>query len=350
MTVDLIQQKIQEKINDPWWNNWEEEVLKKYQKIFHPQNLDNLTREEFKSFLLYKNNKHWDGIHRSGNIITFDMKALIRFLKYLLNENIPIKERLNTPFIEKGGLWIKGIGQAIMSAILLIVYPDKYGVWNSKSETALKKLNLLPKFSSKDTFADKYLKINSVLKELALKYNIKLWQLDAVLGSIVENDPNLNEKQNDEEELKKEAIEHGVSDIVNFGMESHLEDFLIANWGKTIFGKEYDLIYEDNELISQQYRTATGPIDILAISKDKSTYLVIELKKGRTSDSVFGQIKRYINWVKKHLAKNNQKVKGAIVVLETDENLKYSLMGEKDINLYTYKVDFKLNKENIIDF
>ena len=38
----------------------------------------------------------------------------------------------------------------------------------------------------------------------------------------------------------------------------------------------------------------TGPIDILAISKDKKTLLVVELKKGRVSDNVVGQIQRYI--------------------------------------------------------
>ena len=42
----------------------EDEVMKRYGYIFHPRNLDNLKKEDFKSFLLMKNNKHWEGIHR----------------------------------------------------------------------------------------------------------------------------------------------------------------------------------------------------------------------------------------------------------------------------------------------
>lgn len=56
--------------------------------------------------------------------------------------------------------------------------------------------------------------------------------------------------------------------LASFGMESHLEDFLIANWSKTIFGKEYELIYNEGDLMSQQYQTGVGPIDILAKSKN----------------------------------------------------------------------------------
>jgi 5-methylcytosine-specific restriction protein B len=49
-----------------------------------------------------------------------------------------------------------------------------------------------------------------------------------------------------------------------FYMEKQLEDFLIQNWGNTKLGKKYNLIIEDGELKSQQYKTDIGPIDILA--------------------------------------------------------------------------------------
>ena len=41
---------------DPWWDTSESKVVGKYGKLFHPDNLDNLTKEDFKSFLLIKNN------------------------------------------------------------------------------------------------------------------------------------------------------------------------------------------------------------------------------------------------------------------------------------------------------
>ena len=71
-------------------------------------------------------------------------------------------------------------------------------------------------------------------------------------------------------------------------MEEHLEDFLVKNWSHTEFGKDYDIYEEDGEK-GQQYQTDTGPLDILAISKDKKHLLVVELKKGRASDAWLGR-------------------------------------------------------------
>ena len=107
------------------------------------------------------------------------------------------------------------------------------------------------------------------------------------------------------------------------------------------------MIYgEGNDLLSQQYQTATGPIDILAKAKSGKGFLVIELKKGRTSDAVVGQILRYITWIRENLA-HNDPVQGAIIILESDEKLRYSLKSLNGISLYTYRVDFKLIIENI---
>ena len=67
-------------------------------------------------------------------------------------------------------------------------------------------------------------------------------------------------------------------------MESHLEEFLIQNWAHTELGDQYDIYEVDGERVGEQYQTDTGPLDILAISKDKKRLLVVELKKGRASE------------------------------------------------------------------
>lgn len=234
MNEDLIQKIIEERKGEKWWIESERKVVAKYGKLFSRQNLDYLSREDFKSFLLIKNNLHWDGIHRQGNLITSDMAALRKCLRNLLDENVPIKERLNQIFNVKGkGEYvIRGLGKAVITPILMVVYPDNYGVWNSRSEDALKKLGLFPTFLKKDGFADKYIKVNEVLKELANKYNISLWALDGILGEISGLGP--FEAKTSEDEVIEEAVEHGITDLTNFGMESHLEDFLVTNWDKTI--------------------------------------------------------------------------------------------------------------------
>lgn len=136
-----------------------------------------------------------------------------------------------------------------------------------------------------------------------------------------------------------------VEDASAFALEKHLEDFLVKNWKQTSLGKNYDIYEEDGELVGQQYPSDTGPIDILAISKDKKTMLVIELKRGRTSDVVVGQVQRYMGYVKEELLEQNQTVKGLIIGLEADNKLKRALSVCQNIEFYRYQIDFKLIKE-----
>ena len=98
-------------------------------------------------------------------------------------------------------------------------------------------------------------------------------------------------------------------------MEKHLEDFLVANWSSTELGQTHDIYEVDGEIVGQQYPSDTGPIDILAVSKDRKELLVVELKKGRASDSVVGQIQRYMGFVMDELAESEQEVKGVIIAL-----------------------------------
>ena len=99
-------------------------------------------------------------------------------------------------------------------------------------------------------------------------------------------------------------------------------------------------------MVGQQYETDTGPIDVLAISKDKKELLVVELKKGRASDAVVGQVQRYMGYIKDEVAEEDQEVKGVIIAFESDLKIKRALSVAKNIDFYTYKVDFTLHKKN----
>ena len=127
-----------------------------------------------------------------------------------------------------------------------------------------------------------------------------------------------------------------------FYMEQQLEDFIIRNWEETELGKKYDLIYEEGELISQQYRTDIGIMDILAKDKKDGSYVVIELKRNQTSDETIGQVTRYMGWIKKKLG--DSKVKGIIVAGKFDEKLDYAQEMTPNIEVFLYQVDFKLNE------
>jgi hypothetical protein len=140
-------------------------------------------------------------------------------------------------------------------------------------------------------------------------------------------------------EIKKETS------IVNQGlfyMEKQLEDFIIENWDNTEFGKKYELLIEDGEVISQQYQTDIGKIDILARDKVTKNYVVIELKKNQTSDDTVGQLTRYMGWIKKN--KKDENVKGIIVAGQFDNKLEYARTMVPNTEVFLYEVDFKLKE------
>lgn len=135
-----------------------------------------------------------------------------------------------------------------------------------------------------------------------------------------------------------------VEDPSVFALEKHLEDFLVQNWANTELGGNYDIVEDEGEIVGRQYPSDTGPIDILALSKDKKEYLVVELKKGRASDAVVGQVQRYMGFVLEDLAEDDQSVKGVIIALEDDLRLRRALRVTSNIDFYRYKVSFKLFK------
>lgn len=140
------------------------------------------------------------------------------------------------------------------------------------------------------------------------------------------------------------AVNPVIEDPAAFALEKHLEDFLVENWTQTELGREYDIYQDNGELVGQQYETDTGPIDVLAISKDKKRLLVVELKKGRASDAVVGQVLRYMGFVKDELAEDGQEVQGVIIALEDDKRMRRALAMSPAIEFYRYQVSFKLLK------
>ncbi len=141
------------------------------------------------------------------------------------------------------------------------------------------------------------------------------------------------------------ALDPGVEDPSVFALEKHLEDFLVANWAQTELGQKYSIYEDDGEVVGQQFPTDTGPMDILAVSHDGKELLVIELKRGRASDTVVGQVQRYMGFVMSELAEPGQDVRGAIIALKDDLKTQRALIAAPNIDFYRYEVSFTLNKQ-----
>jgi hypothetical protein len=164
----------------------------------------------------------------------------------------------------------------------------------------------------------------------------------------IQTNENLIKDLNEIIKVYKNSISLEIKDetsVVNRGlffMEKQLEDFIIENWDTTEFGKKYELLIEDGEVISQQYQTDIGRIDILARDKVTKNYVVIELKKNQTSDDTVGQLTRYMGWVRKN--KKDENVKGIIVAGQFDNKLEYARTMVPNTEVFLYEVDFKLKE------
>ncbi len=126
-----------------------------------------------------------------------------------------------------------------------------------------------------------------------------------------------------------------------FALEAHLEEFIDKNWKRIDFGAEL-VKYEADDQSGRQFPAGLWSIDFLCIDKANGDFVVIELKRGKSSDATVGQVLRYMGWVEENLAKAGQQVRGIIIAQEVDDALKYAVKGLKNVSVLTYKVDFKL--------
>jgi hypothetical protein len=117
-------------------------------------------------------------------------------------------------------------------------------------------------------------------------------------------------------------------------LEKHLEEYL---------EKHLDKIEAGLKIIGRQHKTEVGPIDLYARATD-GALVVIELKKGRAADKVFGQICRYIGCIKEDHAEEDENVRGYTVGRQVDDKLKYATKAVPP-GLVTLQVfDFKGDK------
>ncbi|MBW1796162.1 MAG: DUF91 domain-containing protein [Deltaproteobacteria bacterium] len=129
--------------------------------------------------------------------------------------------------------------------------------------------------------------------------------------------------------------------FITASLESMLEDFISNN----LSALEADLrLYKDQDgIFGRQYPTEVGTIDLLCLDA-KNNFVVIELKRGRESDRVVGQISRYIGWVKANLAKDSMEVRGIVVVHKPtdkypkDDKLFYAILANPKIELRYYEI------------
>ncbi len=229
---------------------------------------------------------------------------------------------------------VSGMGKAVASAILLVAYPDKYGVWNNISEAALRELGIFPDATRGESTGQRYEQVNNVLLRLASDLGIDLWTLDALLWYVVSVPQERPGEDQDEAEPE---------DALGFSLERHLHEFLRDDWDRTELAKEWAIFEEDGDLErGYEYPTDVGRIDILARHRTGKGWLVVEHKRNQTADATVGQLLRYMGWVRRHLADPGEPVRGLIIAREADKGLRYALSSVSDVDMLQYGVTFSL--------
>lgn len=305
------------------------QVLEKFGPLLNQANLSNLKMEEIRPFFYYEYNRHWNGLYRQVNRVLEHPSTFRTTLAMLLDEAQPIEQRM-TGAIQT----IKGMGTAIATAFLTVAYPASYGVWNTTSEAGLDRLGLMPTFPHGTQPGQKYKAINDILLNLAEALETDLWTLDVLWWCVADDQPDLD---------KPPATKEEATERWGFSLEKQLQTFLLDNWARTQIGQEWDLLATlENPEAGNQYRCPAGVIDLLAKHKTDPRWLVIELKKGRTSDAAVGQALRYMGWVKSDLAQGEE-VEGLIIAHEGDKKLEYAASMVPQLSFMRYEVNFSLH-------
>lgn len=308
-----------------------DDVLDEYQSVFQPDKVQQLSEEKFKEFLLFENNKHWTGLHRRRATMTEDMDELRDNLHKLVSESEDISDRVQ--HVKEN---VDGVGKATLSAILVTAAPEEYGVWNNRSEEALKQLDLWPDFEWGTSFGDKYSRVNEILNQLADGLDVDLWDLDSILGYHV------SDAEDDDRPI------HTDPDT-EFAKEEHLKQYLVSQWDQTGLSDDWE-IYGDSEdpQAGVEFSTGIGRPDILLVHSEEDRVCVVELKRSRTSDRAVGQTMRYMGWVQEHHDEledvgDSPSVEGLIVGSQPSEKLRYAVDAHEGIGVMSYEIDVELS-------
>jgi len=164
------------------WHQIRKNAKEKYVILFSQPHLTDLTREEFGSFLYYKNNRSWTTLYRRGLEAASKIEDLKKAIAYLQDEDIDIRDRINS-VLRGGGYHVRGMGKNLVTAILHVCdKEDKYGVWTNRTERGLEKIGRLPRRTyNKGEF---YFRINSELNRLKKQLDTDLIIVDSFMWYI----------------------------------------------------------------------------------------------------------------------------------------------------------------------
>ncbi|MEM3565191.1 MAG: endonuclease NucS [Candidatus Jordarchaeaceae archaeon] len=270
-----------------------------------------------------------------------DVSKFREMVTYLLDESISVEERFSNVVSSNGNYHIDGVGKALASAFLMDFKPEKYCVWNNKTEMGFSVLEWSTPYESSHDVGTKYVKVLEKLKELrdiiGKGLDLDFDQVDNFLHWIAAEEEGIN--------VVKSII--GDSGLQETGMvlealEEKIVQKLLERNFENIFAPLNLKLYDgDPDQFGALFNTPAGIIDFLAVNKNTGDFIVVELKVGKVSDCAIGQILRYMGYVKTNLA-GEKNVRGIILAEEIDDKSKYALTMTPEVEFKKYKLNIQL--------
>lgn len=187
-----------------------------------------------------------------------------------------------------------------------------------------------------------------LVHDVQLIDKIRNWAIDAasIAITLVEEKAEMRDQPYQVERDKSTAspLQSGTPHR-SLPSESLLEDLIISHWT--------ELFDDALEYVDRQVHCGpVGILDILARDRRSSDYVVIELKKGSGDDAVFGQLARYMGWIKENKAEPaGVAVRGIIVASEMTQKLRSAALSHPHVELVCYDFAMALHKDSgTLDF
>jgi DNA-directed RNA polymerase subunit RPC12/RpoP len=137
---------------------------------------EQITRD-FRDFLYFKKNLSWTTLYRTGLEALSNPERLWKLLTFIQDESVQLPTRVGKAL--EGEYYVRGIGKNILTALMHTFNPDKYGVWNNRTDDTLNLIDREPK-SASDSGA-KYVAINNELVRLRDELQTNLTTIDGLM-------------------------------------------------------------------------------------------------------------------------------------------------------------------------
>jgi RecB family endonuclease NucS len=99
--------------------------------------------------------------------------------------------------------------------------------------------------------------------------------------------------------------------------------------------------------VGARFATDVGTIDLLA-TDDQGAYVVVTVPEQGDDDTLIPEMLRRVGWVRKHLVKSGEDVRGIIVIAELDDEIAYAAAAVSDtIRFKSYALSLKLVDLNV---